>query len=63
MEASSMAMGELADTVLPHSLAHRVEPGLNGFPFFNTTFPPGGPFALPFNPVLLPRRELQDGML
>lgn len=34
MEARSMVTGELADIVLPCSLAHRVEPGLNGVTFF-----------------------------
>jgi len=45
MEASSVPMGKLADIVLHCTLAQREEPELGGVPFFNTAFPPGGPFV------------------
>lgn len=63
MEASSMETGELAEIVLLCILAHRAEPGLGGVPFFNTAFLQVGHLSLPFSPVLVSRRELQDGML
>ena len=63
METSSMVMGELADIVLFCVLAHRAEPGFCGVPFFNTALPQEEHLSLPFSPVLLSRRELQDRML
>lgn len=63
MKASSMERGELADIVLPCSLAQRVEPGLGGVPLLITHSHKDSHLSLLFSLVLLCGWELHDGML